>query len=72
MLLYDMPIGEVCKIDFITLNNNAYSRLLTLGMTKGAKVEMLNKSRHGSVIIKLRGSRLALGKYFSHKIIVSK
>jgi len=70
MLLYNVPIGKTCKIDFISLKNGAYNRLLSLGMTKGTTVEMLQKNRHGCVIIKIRGTRLALGKYFSQKIIV--
>lgn len=45
-------------------------RLEALGFNEGTKVVILNKKRNGSMIIKVRGTRLALGKHISKAIEV--
>jgi len=45
-------------------------RLMALGMTAGTKISVLNSKNHGTLIIKVRGTRLALGKEITQKIIV--
>ena len=45
-------------------------RLEALGVNEGTPVNILNKKGSGSVIIKVRGTRLALGKRLSEGITV--
>ncbi len=44
--------------------------LRALGVNEGTPVNILNKKGSGSVIIKVRGTRLALGKRLSEGITV--
>jgi ferrous iron transport protein A len=44
------------------LSNDTLIRLQSLGMTKGTILFILNRKKGGSVIFKVRGSRLAVGK----------
>lgn len=37
-------------------------RLEALGMTKGTPVEVLNRKRSGTMIVRVRGTRFALGR----------
>lgn len=45
-------------------------RLEALGMTDGTRVTILNKKRAGAVIIKVRGTRFAVGKAIAQNIRV--
>ena len=45
-------------------------RLEALGVNEGTPVNILNKKGSGSVIIKVRGTRLALGRRLSEGITV--
>ena len=68
--LSDTQIGENYKIKDITLREETTRRLEMLGMTYGATVQVLNRKRSGSVIIKVRGTRFALGANFAKGISV--
>ena len=61
MLLKDIQIGESCIIEKIDLPFLMEQRLESLGMTKNTTVSVLNRKGRGILIIKLRGSRFALG-----------
>lgn len=45
-------------------------RLADMGLTPGVEVKTISKDRHGSLIIELRGTRLALGRGIAHHILV--
>ncbi|HIQ97535.1 MAG TPA: FeoA domain-containing protein [Candidatus Limivivens merdigallinarum] len=45
-------------------------RLEALGMTNGTSVSVLNAKNHGTLIIKVRGTRFAVGKAISRNITV--
>ena len=45
-------------------------RLADMGLTPGLKVRVVGSKRPGSVVLDVRGSRLALGRGISHKILV--
>ena len=72
MLLKDIGVGESCKIEAIDLVPRMEQRLLALGMTKGTTVSVLNRKGKGIMIIKLRGSRFALGYNMTKNITVRK
>lgn len=47
-------------------------RLEALGLTNGTSVAVMNKKKHGAVIVKIRGTRFALGKSIGDHIQVRK
>ncbi len=61
MTLKDAAIGSVCTVKALKLDRAVMGRLEALGLTRGTHIRVLNRNRNGSVIIMVRGSRLALG-----------
>lgn len=45
-------------------------RLEALGLTEGAKVQILNNDKKGSLTVKFRGTRFALGRRIADHITV--
>ena len=66
MLLSDAKKNLYYKIHEIKADNNLKKRLQVLGLTNGAKIEILNKNINGSLIFRVRGTKIAISK----KIIV--
>ena len=72
MLLKDIAIGQNCIIEKINLPFQMEQRLQALGMTKDTAISVLNRKGKGIMIIKLRGTRLALGYNMTKNIAVRK
>lgn len=70
MLLKDIRIGQQCTVVQIRLPFQMERRLQALGMTKGTTISVLNRKGKGIMIIKLRGSRFALGYHMTKNIEV--
>ena len=62
MYLCDGTIGNNYKVQDIKLPVNIEKRLEALGMTRGTPVTVLNSKGHGILIVKIRGTRFALGR----------
>ncbi|MGN0379777.1 MAG: ferrous iron transport protein A [Butyrivibrio sp.] len=62
MELSECHKGRLCTIKSITVEDKIMRRLEALGFVKGTPVRVLNRKRYGAVIIKIRGTRIALGK----------
>jgi len=62
--------GKTYRVLDIRLETIVERRLEILGMTKGASISVLNKKRSGSMIIKIRGTRFAIGKKFAEGILI--
>lgn len=62
--------GNIYKITEIKLDSAVVRRLYTLGMTNGTLVNVLNQKNSGPMIIKIRGTRFALGRRFCEGIFV--
>ena len=52
----------------INLKGDIERRLEMLGMTNKVKLSILNKKNHGAVILKIRGTRFAVGKEIANAI----
>ena len=61
------PYFEVTDIELPT---NIGKRLEALGMTCGTPVTVLNSKNHGVLIVKVRGTRFALGRNITKKVLV--
>lgn len=70
MNLSDGIKGNTYIIDEINLDTRVTRRLQMLGMTRGTQLSVLNKKRSGPMIIKVRGTRFALGRNFCRGIYV--
>lgn len=58
-------------IDAISLPLQTEKRLEALGMTRGTPVEILNRKSGGTMIVKVRGTRFALGRGITKNIRVT-
>lgn len=72
MLLKDGNVKESYIIQNISLPDTLERRLEALGMTHQSKVSIISKKGRGIMIIKLRGSRFALGEHITENIEVQK
>lgn len=70
MLLKDVQIGQTCIVESIHLPFQLERRLEALGMTRKTPVTVQNRKGKGILIIKLRGSRFALGYNITKNIQV--
>lgn len=70
-----MKLSEMCPGARVTVNKMelpraTMMRLKALGMTSGTGLLVLNRKKSGSVILSVRGTRLALGNKISEMIDV--
>ena len=70
MFLKDVAMGQSCIIEKIDLPLQMERRLESLGMTADTTVSVLNRKGKGIMIIKLRGTRFALGYHVTKNITV--
>lgn len=70
MKLNEGEIGETYRVTGVMVEEKITRRLQALGINEKTPVTILNKKGSGSLIIKVRGTRLALGKKISDGISV--
>lgn len=71
MTLLQGCIGETYIVQEATMDRDIEMRLEVLGLTRGTKLQILIRKNNGALIIKVRGTRLAVGKEISGKIKVT-
>ncbi|MDD3340541.1 MAG: FeoA domain-containing protein [Lachnospiraceae bacterium] len=70
MVLSDGKIGKSYQVSEIKLPVHMEKRLEALGMTMGTAVSILNSKDKGVQIVKVRGTRFALGRNITKSIMV--
>ena len=70
MTLYEGKMNEEYQLTGMYMNEEILRRLEALGMNDGTRVTVLNRKKHGAIIIKVRGTRLALGRKLAQQIEV--
>lgn len=70
MRLNEGVIGETYTVINVNVDQQITRRLEALGVNEQTAITILNKKGSGSLIIKVRGTRLALGKKISDGIMV--
>lgn len=70
MKLNQADILQNYRITSVQEQEKIQRRLEALGILEGTKVVVLNRKRNGSTIIKVRGSRWALGNEIAERIEV--
>lgn len=68
MTLYEAKKESTYTIDGLFVEPSITRRLQALGLNDGTRVKILNRKKHGALIIQVRGTRLALGKHISSNI----
>ncbi len=71
MKLNEGIIGHTYRVESVAVNETITRRLEALGVNNMTPVTLLNKKGSGSVIFKVRGTRLAVGKRISDGIEIS-
>ena len=70
--LLQLHVGKKGKIVCISGGQGACKRLNELGLVPGVEVELVNKISSGPVMVRVKGSKLALGRGLAQKIEVIK
>ena len=68
MKLHEGEIGKTYIVYSVMVDDTITRRLEALGVTEMTPVTLMNKKGSGTVIIKVRGTRLALGRRISEGI----
>lgn len=68
--LIEGEIGKTYMVHSLSVEEAIARRLEALGMNEKTPTTILNKKRSGTMIIKVRGTRLALGSRIAEKIHV--
>lgn len=71
MKLNQGELHHTYEVKEITLPLQTERRLQALGLIGGARITIMNKKRHGALIMKLRGTRFAIGKSIAGNIEVT-
>jgi len=72
LFLAKVKEGEEVEIVSIKAGAKTAKRLADLGLTSGTKIKVLRKAISGPIEIKVRGSRLALGRGLANKIVIKR
>ncbi|MGC8855225.1 MAG: FeoA family protein [Anaerolineae bacterium] len=70
--LAEMGTGEWGTVRRLNGGRAVLNRLVSLGVTPGARVNMTQNYGRGPLIITVRGTRLALGRGEAEKILVER
>lgn len=70
MTLNNAKVGTSYTVENMDLKIDIKRHLEAIGMILNTTIEVLNKKRNGSVIFKVRGTRLAVGKNISQNITI--
>ena len=70
MTLDKGAVGETYTVEKIDLPDQVAHRLEALGMTLGTRVLVLERKGKGTSVLKVRGTRFALGQGITQKIEV--
>ena len=64
--------GESVQIRRMAGGHQFLSRLASLGFTPGARLQVIQNYGHGPIIVRLRDTRVALGRGEAKKILVER
>ncbi len=70
MTIYTGEIHKNYQVIHVVLPKDIERRLQALGLFAGTKLVILNKKKHGAMVIKMRGTRFAIGKEIAQGIYV--
>lgn len=68
--LLNIKTGQKVKLIRVDAGEGLKSRLAALGMVPNVQITIINKDRPGPFIVSFKGSRIALGRGMTKKIMV--
>ena len=71
MTLDKGAVGQSYTVEKLDLPDQVEHRLEALGMTLGTKVSVLGRKDRGTLILKVRGTRFAIGRGITGRIEVA-
>lgn len=71
MILKQGKNNHTYKVSSINIELKLERRLEALGLTQGAHITILNNDKQGSLTVKFRGTRFALGRRIADNIEVT-
>ena len=70
MTLREGKINQTYIVEDVTLEDKLMVRLQALGMIPGTQVEIINQKSNDSLMIKVRGTRFAIGRQIADGVNV--
>ena len=70
MTLHDGKIGNAYQVQSIDIDISIKRRMEAIGLIEHTRVVILNEKRNGSMIIRVRGTRWAIGRAIAKGITV--
>ena len=70
MKLREAQTEKTYTVTGMSLPVDMERRLQALGLTCGSRILVMNRKRHGAMIVKIRGTRFAIGRMLAEKIEV--
>ena len=70
MSLYEGEINKSYEIRGLYVEEGLNRRLQALGLNDGTIIKVLGRKKKGALIVKVRGTRLAIGRHISQGIEV--
>lgn len=70
MSLYEGEINKSYEIRGLYVEEGLTRRLQALGLNDGTIIKVLGRKKKGALIVKVRGTRLAIGRHISQGIEV--
>lgn len=68
MKLREAQPDHAYTVTGMSLPEDMERRLQALGLTCGTRILVMNKKRHGAMIVKIRGTRFAIGRMLAENI----
>ncbi len=68
--LLNIETGQKVKLIRVDAGEDLKSRLAALGMVPNVQITIINKDRPGPFVVSFKGSRIALGRGMTEKIMV--
>lgn len=68
MKLYEGTVGQRYTVQSVLVDEQITRRLEALGVNEQTPLDIMNKKGSGTMIIKVRGTRLALGRRIAEGI----
>ena len=70
MTLYEGQVGKRYLLEGMQMEEETARRLQALGLIEGTDLKLVNRKKSGSMIVYVRGTRLAMGRHITSAITV--
>ncbi|MFG6383204.1 MAG: FeoA domain-containing protein [Lachnospiraceae bacterium] len=71
MTILEGTVRKAYIVTDIVMEDTIMRRLEALGINSGTKLWMMNQKKNGTIIIKVRGTRWAIGRDIANGILVN-